>query len=120
MPPEVDSSKVGTGGHSAVFPHFLDKSVYPDFRIVVKEPPAAGSALFKNDVQIYKETRKLKGTQAWADAAAGARLDADYVSEFFTPAFGTEISKDKTPWTYYLIKRVTGDAIEGGTRGAGI
>ncbi len=116
QPPQIDASGVGTGGHAAVFPHFLDKSAYPDYRTVVVAPPEKNSSLFKNDVEIYKETRKLKGTQAWTDAAGGARLDADYMSQFFTPAYGIEISKDKTPWTYYLIQRVIGDAIDGGTR----
>lgn len=116
LPPEVDASGAGTGGSHAVFPHFLDKSEYPDYRTVVVEPPAKGTALFKNDVKIYKETRKLKGTQAWTDAAAGASLSADYLSKFYSPAYGIEISKEKTPWTYYLIQRVIGDAIDGGTR----
>lgn len=116
LPPQIDASGVGTGGHAAVFPHFLDKSQYPDYKTVVVAPPEEGSALFKNDVKIYKETRKLKGTQEWVDAAKGASLSADYLSQFYSPAFGIEITKEKTPWTYYLIQRVIGDAIDGGTR----
>ncbi len=115
-PPQIDASGVGTGGHAAVFPNFLEKNAYPDYKLVVVAPPAENSYLFKNDVKIYKETRKLKGTQAWEDAASGARLDADYICEYFSPAYGIELSKESTPWTYYLLQRVIGDAIDGGTR----
>lgn len=46
LPPQIDASGVGTGGHAAVFPHFLDKSQYPDYRTVVVAPPKEGTVFF--------------------------------------------------------------------------
>lgn len=116
LPPPVDNSSVGTGGHAAKFPHFLGREQYPDFVDLIPAPPAEGTPLFKNDVKVYKETRKYRGSERWEEAAVTASLAPEIMTAFFNPVMSKEISKDSTPWTYYVISRCIGDAIDGGTR----
>ncbi len=117
LPPEVDSSRAGTGGSTATYPSFLDKSEYPDYTLFVPAPPKEGSELFRHDVKVYKQTRSFKGTARWSEAAQSAHLDPESISKFFSPVLSRPITKESTPWTYYLIARSSGDAIASGTRG---
>ncbi len=118
-PPALKDSGSNNGGTKAKFEnYFLDKSEYADFRVTIPEPPKADSALFKNDIAVYKETRKYKGTKLWEDARIYANFGPDNMCRYFSESVGIELSKEKTPWTYYILGKLSGDAISGGTRPA--
>ncbi len=118
-PPELVQSDGHTGGAAAKFSnYFLDKSAYADFKVTLPEPPKANSALFKNDIEIYKNTRKYRNSSLWEEARKFADYSPDNMCRYFQEAAGTKLSKEKTPWTYYLIGKLSGDAISGGTRPA--
>ncbi len=116
-PPSLKESAGKTGGAHAKFNnYFLEQNAYADFKVTLPEHPAAKSALFKNDIEVYKETRKFKDTKMWTDAKKYADYSPENMCLYFSEAAGVELSKEKTPWTYYLIGKLSGDAISGGTR----
>ncbi|WP_202108216.1 acid phosphatase [Succinivibrio dextrinosolvens] len=95
---------------------FLDKKSYPYYYLCIPTPPEDNSFEFERDKKIYKETRSLKNSQIWNDARTFATYDPRYISLYFSKETGLNISKESTPWTYYLITRVYRDAKNGGTK----
>lgn len=95
---------------------FIDKKAYPEYYLSIPTPPKDNSLEFERDKKIYKETRSLKDTEVWNDARTFATYDPSYIARFFSKETGLNISKEKTPWTYYLITRVFKDAKTGGTK----
>ena len=114
LPPDLNSLKTGPKGK---FPLFEAKEKYPDFVALVPAPPAEGSYIFANDKKIFKETRKLKGTQIWKDAAQFAEVKPEVLSAYFSPVMSKPISREATPWTYYIVARIIADVSGGGTKG---
>ena len=114
LPPDLNSLKTGPKGK---FPLFEAKEKYPDFVALVPAPPAEGSYIFANDKKIFKETRKLKGTQIWKDAAQFAEVKPEVLSAYFSPVMSKPISREATPWTYYIVGRIIADVSGGGTKG---
>lgn len=95
---------------------FFNKKSYPEYYLCIPTPPDDKSLEFARDKKIYKETRSLKDTQVWNDARTFASYDPSYIALFFSKETGLNISKENTPWTYYLITRVFRDAKTGGTK----
>ncbi len=110
-PPAMKLSGSKTGGSKSEHTnYFLAKREYADIKVTLPEPPKADSALFANDIAVYRETRKLKGTKLWEDARINADKSPDNMCRYFSKPAGIELSKEKTPWTYYLIGKISGDA----------
>jgi acid phosphatase (class A) len=95
---------------------FIAKEQYPDFVALVPPPPAEGSYIFANDKKIFKETRKLKDSQIWKDAAKFAEIKPEVLSVYFSPVMSKPITKETTPWTYYVVERLIADVSGGGTK----
>ena len=115
-PPALKGAVAKNGNtHAKITDYFLEQNAYADFKVTIPEPPAANSALFKNDIEVYKKTRKLKNTKIWEDAKKNADFSTEKMCRYFSEAAGVELSKEKTPWTYYLIANLAGDAFIGGT-----
>lgn len=114
LPPELSSLKSDKPGK---YPQYEKKANYPDFVALVPPPPAENSYIFANDKKIFKETRKLKGTQIWKDAATFREINPDVLSSYFSPVMSKPITKDGTPWTYYIVGRIIADVSGSGTKG---
>lgn len=113
LPPSVEEINPDKPGW---YPQFEDKVQYPDFVELFPAPPAENSPIFANDKKVFKDTRKLKGTQVWYDAAKFARIAPEVLSEYFSPVMSRKITKEETPWTYYIIARIIADVAGSGTR----
>ncbi len=108
QPPEL---KIIENAHGQIkYQAFLKASDYPDFKTALPLPPAPDSKLDTRDKLIYKQTRNLKGTQAWTDAAMGADMNAENIAHLFSKPLGVTISEQTTPWLFYIIKRVRSDS----------
>ena len=94
LPPDLNSLKTGPKGK---LPLFEAKENYPDFVALVPAPPAEGSYIFANDKKIFKETRKLKGTQIWKDAAQFAEVKPEVLSAYFSPVMSKPIYPEVAP-----------------------
>ncbi|MBQ9221512.1 phosphatase PAP2 family protein [Succinivibrio sp.] len=114
LPPDLDSLKSSETGR---LPEFDSKDGYPDFVALVQSYPQEKSYVFANDKMIFKETRKLKDTQIWNDAARFAEINPEILSAYFSPVMSKPITKENTPWTYYLVARLIADVASFGTRG---
>src|SRR5690606_15100924 len=53
---------------------YLAREDVPDYRLFLAPPPAAGSALDKAEMQIYRDTRALEGSPRWELAAHDAEI----------------------------------------------
>lgn len=95
---------------------FIEPKSYPEYYLSIPSPPKDNSLELERDKKIYKETRSLKDTEIWNEARTFASYDPSYISLFFSKETGLNISKENTPWTYYLITRVFKDAKTGGTK----
>ncbi len=113
LPPDLDSFRNDKGR----LIQFEPKDRYPDFVKLVPPPPAENSYIFENDKKIFKETRKLKGTQIWKDAAQFAEIKPEVLSAYFSPAMSKPITQEATPWTYYVVARLIADVAGPGTKG---
>ncbi|MBQ9275652.1 MAG: phosphatase PAP2 family protein [Succinivibrio sp.] len=117
LPPQLETKTVIKSGRPmVVYPGFLPPERYPAYQNSIPKAPADNSLVTANDRQVYKDTRKLKGTQEWSDAAYFAFYSTDVMCEFFSRELGLEISAQKTPWTYYIVARAYSDAKYGGSK----
>lgn len=89
---------------------YLQPAQLPDSQALLPPPPAAGSAAFAADEHAYRETRKLRGTPRWAQAANDADLEFPHAAQFFSCALAMPISAEATPHLNMLLRRVRADA----------
>jgi acid phosphatase (class A) len=99
-----------TGGRTDYVIGYLELSELPNSQSFLPPPPAAGSALFAGDEEIYKSTRKLRDTPRWLMAARDADLTFPNAAQNFACAAGIEISAEATPHLNMLLRRVRGDS----------
>src|SRR5262245_48711797 len=90
---------------------YLDRAALPDSLALLPPPPAAGSAEFAADEQIYRSTRALRDTPRWALAAQDARLTGPDTTGAFSCALGIPISEAETPHLYMLMRRSLTDGV---------
>lgn len=95
---------------------FLDKDHVPSIITLVSPPPAEGSALYKNDVEKFYEGQKQKDTPRWRVAAREADLSINGLLHAFSPAMGIEMSNEKTPEIFELVKKAKVDLVKFGSK----
>jgi len=88
---------------------FLSASEIPDSVAIIPPPPDAGGPGFARDAAVYKDTRALRGSERWKQAAFDADVSEAHLISYFTAQTGVQISKEKTPDAYALIKKIFND-----------
>ena len=78
----------------------------PDMKKFLPGPPAEDSEAFKYDLAVYELGKKIRATDTKAAEAAQAQSDnrIGNLCKQFSEAFGMEISKEKTPQIYILLR----------------
>lgn len=89
---------------------FLPLSETPDSLSILPPPPAVDSIAFLADKAAYEKGRSLKGTARWQQAINDADLSDANIGKPFSQALGVEISAQKTPITYDLLKKIRTDS----------
>jgi acid phosphatase (class A) len=87
---------------------FIDKADLPRSLDFLPPPPDENSIEFGRDKELYHETRKLKDSALWRQAAFDADIRANWQS-FFLDAFGLTITREDTPATYELLSGAFAD-----------
>lgn len=95
---------------AAKVPGYLEPAERPDSLMLVPPPPAAGSAAFEADVEVYRSMRKLQGTPRWRLAAADANVGFPHAAGTFSCALGLPISQATLPGLYRVLQRSLVDA----------
>ncbi|MCR4665752.1 MAG: phosphatase PAP2 family protein [Desulfovibrio sp.] len=67
-------------------------------------PPAFGSLAFEHDRAMYEYGLSVRGTKRGAEAARD--VDLNRLPEYFSEAFGAEITMENTPELFSLMQRV--------------
>lgn len=99
-----------SGGRPGYVIGYLKPADLPNSQAFLPPPPAAGSAAFAADEDVYKSTRKLRDTPRWALATKDADLTFPNAASTFSCALGMAISPEATPHLNMLIRRVRADA----------
>jgi acid phosphatase (class A) len=89
---------------------YLQPAQLPDSVALVPLPPAPGSAAQAVDEEVYRATRKLRGSPRWDQAARDANLRFPAATEFFACSIGIGISEAATPHLNMLLRRIRMDA----------
>jgi len=89
---------------------FLVEGQLPDIRKSLPAPPSEGDILFTNDVLRYQWGKTLRPTERGEQAVRDADSSMEYFAKYFSPAFGVEISQEKTPQIYRLLMLASEDA----------
>lgn len=97
---------------------FLTLSEAPNSLALLPPPPLFNSLAFKIDQKAYKDGLKLKNTARWQQAIADANWSEDNIGKPFSKALGVEISKDNTPITYDVLRKIREDAGDFATKSA--
>lgn len=98
-----------SGAH-AQSKHFLNVNQLADSREILPEPPAENSAQFAYDEAQYQWGKSIRNTPRGEMAARDADLSEGWITRVFSEPFGYEISPEKTPELYKLLKGVERDA----------
>ena len=80
----------------------------PDSLAFLPPPPAPESPGFARDQAVYLQTRSLKGTDRWDQAAFDADIRNNW-PDFFKDALGFSVDKKRTPALYALLAGIAGD-----------
>jgi acid phosphatase (class A) len=86
-------------------PYFTPEQM-PDMKKYLPGPPAEDSEAFKYDLAVYELGKKIRATDSKAAEAAKAQSDNRIANlcKQFSDAFGMEISMEKTPQIYTLLR----------------
>jgi len=84
---------------------YLEAEELPNAVEFMPGPPADNSPLFYADSCIYQAAKELRSTPRGETAVADAVTKVDYLAEIFSEPFGYEISQEKTPEIFLLLKR---------------
>lgn len=90
--------------------YFLNANQLADSRVILPEPPAEDSAQFAYDEAQYEWGKSIRNTPRGELAARDADLSEGWITRVFSEPFGYEISPEKTPELYKLLKGVERDA----------
>ena len=94
--------------HPGIIIGYLKES--PDSLKLVPPSPAPGSSAFARDEEASKASFALRGTKRWDQAIKDADLNFPAAADAFTSVLGFQISEDKTPFLYQLMRRTLADA----------
>ncbi|MBQ7952123.1 MAG: phosphatase PAP2 family protein [Alistipes sp.] len=85
--------------------YFLPEQM-PDMKQFLPGPPAEDSQAFKYDLAVYELGKTIRATDKEAAKAAQAQSDnrLGNLCKQFSEAFGMEISQEKTPQIYLLLR----------------
>lgn len=97
---------------------FLTLSQAPDSLALLPPPPAPNSLAFKMDQKAYKDGQKLKNTARWQQAISDANWSKDNIGKPFSTALGVDITKENTPITYDVLRKIREDAGDLATKSA--
>jgi acid phosphatase (class A) len=84
-------------------PAYLAPADLPDMTDVIGPPPQAGSPSDTRDRQVYRETRKLAGTERFALATSDAVISPQALMDDFACAMGKRIDVEKSPAVARLL-----------------
>lgn len=105
-PDVVGEFRAGTG----YLKGYLDRKELPSSLALLPKPPAEGSAEQLADQTAYRDTRALRGSPRWQQAAADVNLKWPQAADTFSCALGMPISQDQTPHLNMLLRRSLLDA----------
>ena len=97
---------------------FLEESEVANSLQLLPAPPDTTDILFKYDQARYQWGKTQRGTDRGEQAFLDARVGGDGVPKAFSEAFGTEITKEKTPEIYKIVTNMREDAGDLATRAA--
>lgn len=89
---------------------FLTRGQVPDSLSILPSPPRNDSVAFLLDKAAYEQGRSQAGSDRWLQAINDADLSDGNIGKPFSQALGVDISEDKTPITYTLLKKIRTDA----------
>ncbi len=89
---------------------YLPTESLPDSLALIPPPPAKGSPAQALDRKITTRSLELQGSPRWGLAARDADLIFPKAASIFACALGTDISKDRMPHLYRLLRRTLADA----------
>ena len=89
---------------------YLAQDTLPDSLELLAPPPAPGSAAQALDDEYANLSIDLQGTPRWNQAAKDADLDFPAAASIFSCSLGVEISEERTPRLYTLLRRSLTDA----------
>ncbi|MEL4073408.1 phosphatase PAP2 family protein [Ochrobactrum sp. GPK 3] len=99
-----------TDPHFNLAPGYLQSGELPDSLVLLGAPPAEGSAALGRDEAAREAAIALRGKARWVLARTDADLQFPQPAKNFSCAIGVDISEDKTPHLYKLMRRVLTDA----------
>lgn len=102
-------------GFSSVFAATTEKSFLVSAQVadslkLLPPPPAYGSVAFLRDKAAYEEGHSLINTPRWKQAINDADLTDSNIGKPFSEALGVVISRENTPVTYELLKKLRMDS----------
>ena len=103
-------SSLAASGIAQSQKHFLTVDELADSREILPEPPAENSAQFAYDEAQYQWGKSIRDTPRGKMAVSDADLSEGWIGRVFSEPFGYEISAEKTPEIYKLLKGVERDA----------
>ncbi len=96
--------------------HFLSIDQALKDTVFIGPPPAFGSLLFEHDIQMFYYGKTLRNTERGKQAVQDADCSTSNLCAVFSEAFGTTLSKEKTPEIYKLIDTMREDVGSYSTR----
>lgn len=84
---------------------FLTRGQLPDSLSILPSPPRNDSVAFLLDKAAYEQGRGQAGSDRWLQAINDANLSDENIGKPFSQALGVDISEEKTPATYTLLKK---------------
>lgn len=90
--------------------YFLTVDDLADSREIIPAPPADNSAQKAYDEAQYQWGKSIRDTERGQLAITDANLEEGWIGRVFSESFGYEISEEKTPELYKLLKGVERDA----------
>ncbi|MBK1969329.1 phosphatase PAP2 family protein [Brevundimonas sp. 3P9-tot-E] len=91
-------------------PHgYLAKEGAPDASAFLPPPPEAGSLRQQADVETYRATRALEGSDRWRRAAADNEIETPSAPRIFDEALGVAFEPQRLPTLTLLLGKMLGD-----------
>lgn len=96
-------------GLKAVQSGYLSAATDPRMSVVLPAPPHSGGPRYRADRQVFRRTRKFKGSARWKLAKHDATWKVGPMMGDFSCAVGVELSSSSAPKLAALLRRVSID-----------